>query len=127
MSVERLDHYSIRTTDLETTSRFFVDVLGFEEGDRPPFTFPGVWLYCGGKPTVHLIGIEEGQQSGSGAVDHVAFSATGFDTFRARLSELGLAFRESQVPGLQRRQLFVDDPSGIKVELNFPAEAESGA
>ncbi len=120
MGVFGLDHYSIRTTELEATSRFFVEALGFAVGERPPFSFPGVWLYCGGKPVVHLIGIAEGQVQGSGAVDHLAFEASGIDTVRARLAEMKLPFEERQIPVLARRQIFVDDPNGITVELNFP-------
>jgi len=116
-----LDHYSIRTTELEATSRFYVEVLGFAEGERPPFSFPGVWLYCADKPVVHLIGIAQGQVQGSGAVDHLAFEAAGIDAVRARLVEMKLPFEERQVPVLERHQIFVDDPNGITLELNFPS------
>ena len=36
-----------------------------------------------------------------------------------RLAALGLAFRERMVPGGALRQLFVPDPEGVMVELNF--------
>jgi len=120
LGVERLDHYSIRTTDIDTTRQFFVEALGFEDGYRPPFTFPGYWLYCGSHPTVHLIGIEKDQAVGSGAVDHMAFAATDAEKIRTRLVELGLEYRERRVPDLERHQIFVDDPNGITVELIFP-------
>ena len=42
-----LNHYSIRTTDMAATERFYVDVLGLTVGPRPPFPFPGLWLYRG--------------------------------------------------------------------------------
>ena len=62
MQVRKLAHYSIRSFDLEKSSHFYEKVLGFTPGYRPPFDFPGVWLYMGGDEqdfgTVHIIGIE---------------------------------------------------------------------
>ena len=51
-----LQHYTIEPSDLERAKNFYCDVLGLENGDRPPLGFPGYWLYSGGIPTVHLLG-----------------------------------------------------------------------
>ena len=51
-----LQHFTIEPSDLERTKAFYCDVLGLENGDRPPLGFPGYWLYSGGVPTVHLLG-----------------------------------------------------------------------
>ena len=137
-----LNHYSIRTADLDACRRFYVDVLGLEVGPRPDFSFPGLWLYAGdtsvwANAVVHIIGIdpadahglkehlgdrEAGALQGSGAVDHVAFFATGLMAMRAKLGRLGIVARERAVPGLGLHQLFVVDPTGIVVELNYPAD-----
>jgi catechol 2,3-dioxygenase-like lactoylglutathione lyase family enzyme len=133
MPITKLDHYSIRTPDLEATRAFYVDVLGFEVGPRPNFPFPGIWLYQGGTAVVHVIGIDphdssglqdylgDRQQSGkgSGMVDHVAFAGTEINGVRARIAATGIDMRERQVPALRLQQIFVEDPSGITVELNF--------
>jgi catechol 2,3-dioxygenase-like lactoylglutathione lyase family enzyme len=134
MPINTLDHYSIRTADLEATRRFYVEVLGFEVGPRPDFPFPGVWLYQGGIAVVHVIGIDPNDASGlqdylgdrgeagtggSGMIDHVAFGATEIDAVRARIEGAGLAFKERKVPSMALRQIFVEDPSGITIELNF--------
>jgi catechol 2,3-dioxygenase-like lactoylglutathione lyase family enzyme len=136
-----LNHFSIRTPDLAACERFYCGLLGLVVGPRPPFPFPGLWLYAGdtadyANAVVHIIGIDpndpEGLKqylgdrpvaglAGSGAVDHVAFFATGLVTTRARLRAQGVASRERTVPALGLHQLFVDDPNGIVVELNFPA------
>ena len=50
MSVGVLDHYNVSTRKLNETVRFYEDVLGFTNGPRPPFNFPGAWLYAGEKP-----------------------------------------------------------------------------
>jgi len=68
MQVVKLAHYSIRSFDLEKSSRFYERVLGFTPGYRPPFDFPGVWLYMGGDEkdfgTVHIIGIDPSNPEG---------------------------------------------------------------
>ena len=56
MPAMSLNHYTILARDLEATKNFYTDVVGLSVGDRPPLDFPGYWLYCGGVPTVHLIG-----------------------------------------------------------------------
>ena len=141
-----LNHYSIRTYDLDACRRFYADLLGLVVGPRPDFPFPGLWLYAGdtavwANAVVHIIGIDRHdpaglnqylgerdntQLQGSGAVDHVAFFATGLAAMRCSLATLGIANRERTVPGIGLHQVFVDDPNGIVVELNYPA-AEAAA
>jgi hypothetical protein len=69
-----------------------------------------------------------GQQSealeGSGVVDHIAFRATGLRDMIAHLKALGVEFRQRQVSDQGLYQLFLFDPNGIKIELNF-ANAEA--
>lgn len=134
-----LNHFSIRTLDLEATKNFYVSVLGLEDGPRPDFPFPGYWLYQGSTDTytnaaVHIIGIDrddtsglsnylgdraQGQLKGSGALDHVAFFATDLAGMLKRLSQMGIEVRRRDVPSLGLHQLFLDDPNGIVVELNY--------
>lgn len=124
MTLSGLDHVTLRVRpeDLVEIRTFYVDVLGLEDGERPPFTFPGHWLYAGGRPVIHLAG-RAGPAAGrdTGGVDHIAFSASGLTETRARLKRLGVPCREQTVPLLGLHQLFVTDPAGVTVELNFPA------
>jgi len=58
-----INHLSIRTLDMESTRRFYVDLLGLTVGPRPTFPFPGLWLYCGdhahvANAVVHVIGMD---------------------------------------------------------------------
>ena len=46
--------------------------------------------------------------------------ATASKAMRQRFSQLGIAFREQDVPSIRLRQLFVEDPNKVMVELNFP-------
>jgi len=141
MGIRKLGHYSIRTPDLDASRRFYTTVLGFREGFRPPFDFPGIWLYQGEDEAdfgvVHIIGIDrnnpqglkdylgdksETELSGTGAVDHVAFLADGLAGMRKRLRDAGLPFTERIVPSLGLYQVFVKDPSNVTIELNYPAQ-----
>jgi hypothetical protein len=63
---------------------------------------------------------------GSGAVDHIAFFATGLEAMLKHLQAIGVDCRERTVPSIGLHQLFLDDPTGIVIELNYP-EAESTA
>ena len=128
-SVGVLDHFNIRTRKLAETFRFYEDVLGLEKGPRPNFAFPGAWMYSEGKPVVHLVDISptgEAQKPDSGVVHHVAFVSRGFDGMKQRLSANGMKFDSRQVPGGDLWQIFVHDPNGVMIELNYEAAKEQG-
>jgi catechol 2,3-dioxygenase-like lactoylglutathione lyase family enzyme len=126
MALTQLNHVTVRTNDLEKTRTFYENVLGLKAGPRPAFTFPGYWLYCGENAAVHLVlhadAIGGGRSADTGSFDHVAFTAHDFPGVRERLRQLGVAFREQQVPGAPIRQLFVEDPNRVMIELNFPSD-----
>jgi catechol 2,3-dioxygenase-like lactoylglutathione lyase family enzyme len=136
-----LNHLSIRTLDLEATRTFYETVLGLTVGPRPDFPFPGLWMYRGdhgdiANAVVHIIGMDRNDPQGlknylgdrdpsslhgTGAVDHVAFFATGLAGMRSHLRSLGVDARERTVPDIGLHQLFLDDPNGVVIELNYPA------
>jgi len=122
MGARTLDHVNIVTSDLAGTMRFYRDLLGLEPGERPAFAFPGAWLYLDGKPVLHLVLRESAAASAdTGAIDHVAFGCDDFEGTRARLDAAGVACDVRDVPGGRLRQIFLRDPNGVKVELNFAA------
>jgi len=127
VSVGLLDHFNIRTRKLAETVRFYEYVLGLEKGARPNFAFPGAWMYSEGKPVVHLVDISstaEAQKPDSGCVHHVAFASRGFDAMRQRLQSRSMQFEARQVPGGDLWQIFVNDPNGVMIELNYEAAKE---
>ncbi|WP_319796903.1 VOC family protein [Nitrobacter sp.] len=127
MSVGTLDHFNIRTRKLAETVRFYEEILGLTKGARPDFAFPGAWLYSEGKPVVHLVDISptsEPQKSDSGVVHHIAFASRDFEGMKQRLESKGFAFRAREVPGGALWQIFVSDPNGVMIELNYDAAAE---
>lgn len=122
-----LDHFNIRTRRLDETVRFYRDVLGLTLGPRPNFNFPGAWMYSDGRAVVHLVDIaatDEPQKPDSGAVHHVAFASHGFAAMERHLTAIGVAFQTVQVPGGDLWQIFVTDPNGVMLELNYTAANE---
>lgn len=121
MSIQGLNHFTVLTDDLEATRRFYIDLLGLTEGERPPFGFPGAWLYCGGQPVLHVIAGRGLPESRAGVIDHMAFSATDLPGWKARLEARGVDYDLRQQPGTGVWQMFFFDPNGAKVELDFGA------
>ena len=134
MPLGGLQHYTIEPQDLERTKNFYVDVLGLEIGDRPPLDFPGYWLYSGGAPKVHLLGPRKPREGivvrgtkkkfkDTGRFDHIAFAASDIAGVRKRLKTKKVKFREQVIPRTGGQQIFLYDPDGVGVELNFPPPA----
>lgn len=113
-----LHHVNIRTRDIGATVAFYVEAVGLREGERPPFGFPGAWLYDGARPAVHLTQARAPVDDAASAVDHVAFAYDALDEALARLDTLNIPYsRPKFVPETGIRQCFVTDPNGVTVEL----------
>src|SRR4051812_673459 len=120
MSVRVVDHINIATEKLQETRDFFVDVLGLQEGFRPPFDFPGYWLYAGERAIVHMQTADRAvRPSKESALNHFAFEVDDLDSLLARLDQHGVRYRAVDVPGTKIRQAFLEDPNGVRVELNY--------
>ena len=131
MAVQALEHVTIRCAQLQRTRDFYVELMGLTEGDRPNFPFRGHWLYLGGIAVVHLVEASDSAgawgrdivipkaEDGTGSFDHVAFRGDDFPAMRTRLQKAGVTFKERVVPGGALSQLFVPDPEGVLVEINF--------
>jgi catechol 2,3-dioxygenase-like lactoylglutathione lyase family enzyme len=105
---------------------FYVDVIGLSEGWRPDFDFEGHWLYAGDAPILHLMVSEEGSVTNDGGIssttghlDHIALTAADLTAVESRLVELGQVYKKKLIPGFNVTQLFLHDPIGLGVELNF--------
>ena len=119
--ISGLDHVNIETCELEQTIHFYEDVLGFQNGERPPFDFPGAWLYAGGYPVIHVVEVES-KPGPTGAIDHVAWIAEGYDAMKERLEQKEVTFKLMDLPSSPVRQIFIHDPNGVRLELNFKRE-----
>jgi catechol 2,3-dioxygenase-like lactoylglutathione lyase family enzyme len=126
MQVNRLDHVNIHTADVERMVEWYGRVLGMPAGDRPPFSFPGAWLYSGGRPTVHLVGLDEQPKVTGLQLEHFAFSATGLKAFVERLQRQGVRYDARKVPSSGAVQINVWDPDGNHIHIDFSPEESAG-
>ena len=133
--LQGLLHISVKTADVPATVNFYRDLLGMIEVERPAFDFPGAWLATPPPARgilIHLYGGETALDangtvpSGSGAIDHVAITAIGFQEMRSKIIASGKNWRQNIPPGTQIWQLFVRDPNGILIELTFDGVEENG-
>lgn len=123
MAVTEMNHFTVLTDDLERTRAFYVGLLGLREGPRPPLGFPGAWLYAGERPVLHVIAGRALPEERRGVLDHMAFSASDLAGLTARLDAAGLSYDLRRQPVSNVWQLFLNDPNGARVELDFdPSE-----
>jgi catechol 2,3-dioxygenase-like lactoylglutathione lyase family enzyme len=100
---------------------FYCDVVGLSEGFRPAFERFGFWLYIGDKDVLHIITPKEGdgRSPQKSSFDHVAFKTTHYQVVLRKLKSLDISFEEKPIPGMNAHQIFLRDPAGNRVELNF--------
>ena len=141
MPLSHIEHCLVVADDMEATRDWYCTVLGMEEGPHPDFGFPVYWLYLNGRDVVHIgqsakhagesqktyLGrTSRNTGSGTGAIDHIAFRATGLAAMMAQLRSRGIEFTERRAGNQARYQLFMIDPNGVKIELNFDADEAQG-
>ena len=137
MPLSHIEHVLVATDDMDGTRDWYCRVLGMTEGPHPDFGFPVHWLYLAGQDVVHIAPsaaqADDNQKTylgrtsqdtgtGTGALDHVAFRATGLKHMREHLKAHGVAFSERRASDRALYQLFLTDPNGIKIEINFRAD-----
>jgi catechol 2,3-dioxygenase-like lactoylglutathione lyase family enzyme len=135
MSIGALEHVLVLADDIDGTREFYCQVVGLSVGGRPPLAFPGYWLYAepdgSGAACLHVadrsayaahaaelgLNVPSGPDPGVGPVDHIAFSASDYDALLERLERQGVRPVTNAVPG-GPRQVFIQDPNGVRVEIN---------
>jgi catechol 2,3-dioxygenase-like lactoylglutathione lyase family enzyme len=133
-AVTELEHVLVLSSDIDRARSFYEGALGLRAGARPPLEFTGYWLYAGATPCLHIadrasyrahartLGLNVPERAdGAGPVDHLAFAAGDYEALARRLAALGIEPVRNDVPGGGPRQLFIDDPDGVRVEINVKA------
>jgi catechol 2,3-dioxygenase-like lactoylglutathione lyase family enzyme len=140
MPLSHIEHFLVQTADMARTRDWYVRVLGLRVGPNPDFKFPVCWLYLGDKDVVHIteggaqvsenrrkyVGQESQATHGTGVLDHIAFRATGLGRMLEHLRAERVEFKQRQVSDQGLYQLFMLDPNGIKIELNFSNAEAAG-
>ena len=121
----QIDHINISAAGdlLAKVKDFYCGVLGLTEGHRPDFSVPGYWLYADGGAIIHLVereGLERSERTG--CLDHVAFRVADVDPILEKLEEHGLEYETFRVPDTSTMQIFLRDPSGLKVEISYDGD-----
>jgi catechol 2,3-dioxygenase-like lactoylglutathione lyase family enzyme len=120
LPIQGLHHLSFTVPDLGEARRFWCDLLGFSDIERPDFGFPGAWLRCFGTE-VHLLQLPGRAEEADGALspgrNHVAFRVDDLEAVRARLEGAGLEVLAG-VAGI--RQMFVLGPGASVIEFIQP-------
>jgi hypothetical protein len=84
-------------------------------------------MYDGaGRAIVHINSLDcprafdrEVQQGPTGSLHHVALRCQGYEELKARLVRRGLEHKINEVTAIGLKQIFVLDPNGVLLELNF--------
>ena len=121
MSLVWLDHVNLRTARLEEMRRFYSDVLGLEDGQRPDFGFDGAWLYLGDKACVHLVPAKKAPAAKDPGIEHFAFRSLGAADMVKKLQKRGIGFWILARKKIGVLQINLHDPDGNHLELAYPA------
>ena len=137
MPLHHIEHFLVAADDIDATRDWYARVLGMTSGPHPEFGFPVHWMYIGDTDVVHIgpsakmataaqrayLGrASQDSGTGTGAIDHIAFRASGLRDTLAHLRAQGVQFNQRRANGQALVQLFFHDPNGIKIELNFRAD-----
>jgi catechol 2,3-dioxygenase-like lactoylglutathione lyase family enzyme len=141
MPLSHIEHLLVAADDIDATRDWYARVLGMTSGPHPDFGFPVHWMYLGNVDVVHIgpsarmagenqkkyLGrTSQGSGQGTGAIDHIAFRATGLKEMISHLTTEGIPFTQRRANGQALFQLFFLDPNGIKIELNYDAAEAEG-
>jgi catechol 2,3-dioxygenase-like lactoylglutathione lyase family enzyme len=123
MAVTGMNHFTILTDDLRATLAFYEEHLNLRPGARPPFAFPGAWLYADGgrgeMPILHIVAGIKKERLVKGVIDHMAFSGKGLRAAVAKLKQQNIKYELRKQVGSGTWQLFFHDPNDAKIELDF--------
>jgi len=128
MPAAAMNHFTILTDNLDATLAFYAKYLDLHPGARPPFTFPGAWLYArdGNEPILHVIAGKPKDTLVAGVIDHMAFTGRDLAGTVSTLKANGIEHDLRRLPEYGTWQLFFHDPNGAKIELDFDRSEQAG-
>ena len=118
MTIKGMNHFTVLSGNLERSKTFYINILGLTEGYRPPFAFPGAWLYAGDQAILHIMAGRPLPVNAAGVIDHLAFAASNLQTAGDTLKQNGIQYELHRPAALEFWQLFFADPDGLPLELH---------
>ena len=120
MRATGLTHVSIQAVDMEASLRFYVDVLGLERVPSPDFAQPVEWLRVGDLQLHLFLSDAPAPQR-----HHLGLDVDDFEAAYVMARDAGLVDDATFAPTVRELndgsvQLYVRDPAGNLVELNWP-------
>jgi glutathione S-transferase fosA5 len=122
LAAQRLDHWTLVTSDLARTRQFYTQVLDAEPLARPR---PAGVVFGG--TTIDFFLEEDGAHPSPGS-DHHAYTIAldDFDAWAERLRSNGVSVEFANF-GRTRMSMLFDDPDGYHFELVVPMDSEETA
>ncbi|MFK3648128.1 hypothetical protein ACI2IY_06765 [Lysobacter enzymogenes] len=119
----RFDHLNLHGhADGAALAALFGEVMGLRPGYRPPFPFPGQWLYRGGDAWLHLVHPSSPHDERL-RMGHIAFRTDEpAAALIQRVRAAGLQHEIAVVPERGEVQVFVPLPGGLVIELDAAAD-----
>jgi catechol 2,3-dioxygenase-like lactoylglutathione lyase family enzyme len=125
MKVSGINHINIVVTSaqLPDVVAFYEHVIGLKQGLRAHSQHNGAWLYCNSTAIIHLSVVEESLYAGSNThFNHAALACSGVDECLKTLEHYSIHYKVEFKAVPEMTQIFVFDPVGIRLELNFAGE-----
>src|SRR5262249_61370013 len=113
LQIAQIDHCSVIITDVERSRRFYRDVLGLKEINKPrTFDFVVIWFELGNQQ-IHLL-LKDKPEARSPR--HFALRVEDIAAARVYFREQGVPMEETTpIPGADR--FFIYDPDGNRIEI----------
>jgi catechol 2,3-dioxygenase-like lactoylglutathione lyase family enzyme len=123
LDITALHHVAVCVTDIERSKRFYAEVLGMKEIERPAFPFGGAWYEMADGRQLHLIVHEQPRTlRGTTEIDlrdgHLALGVADFDATVQHLRAAGVEIVARPDNVTPWKQVYVTDPDGNVIELN---------
>lgn len=120
MGATGFTHVSVHAYDLEESARFYTELFGMEEIPAPDFPFPVRWLRVGDLQ-LHLFQSDSPAASGH----HFGLNVDDFEAVYERARKLGVIDGSDYFSNVYELpdgsvQLYLRDPAGNMVEVNWP-------
>ena len=112
-AIERIDHCSVLITDVERSRRFYRDILGLKEINKPrTFDFVVLWFDLGN----HHLHLLLKPRPDTLSARHFALRVSDAAAARRYFQGLGMPLEETTpIPGADR--FFIADPDGNRIEI----------